>query len=72
MTRAEQEQDEAAAMNEQQQSVPEKTKSKMFFICANVNYVFGLDHEGYVWSKSALEVESEWKCLGKPESDRSG
>lgn len=75
ITRAElqREQDEAA-MNQQHEHhpVPEKTKSKMFFICASASYVFGLDHEGYVWSRPAVEAEAEWKCLGKPESDRSG
>lgn len=49
------------------QKNPEKASSKFFYLTANNTFVFGLDHDGYVWSRLACEVESKWRCLGRPE-----
>jgi hypothetical protein len=47
--------------------LPKEATSKFFFITANATYVFGLDHDGWVWSRPASETDADWRCLGRPE-----
>jgi hypothetical protein len=54
-------------MSEQQKEWPTKAQSQFFQICANNTFIFGMDGQGYVWSRPACEVEAEWKCLGRPD-----